>query len=188
LLFSSRAWDDVIYRDELERLNGNALQVVHTLTRFQPPGWSDYARRVDTQMLAEVRPQPSRAAARLRLRADAVRRDGGRSARAARARSPSDQNRALWTHPDGDMDELMLDGNAVAGLLQEVFAVEMNDRGWNLWRLRRSRADRCRARLPRRWNRAPLPPLLQRASPRSSKMTRGFGSTSREFEPWKSAL
>jgi ferredoxin-NADP reductase len=59
LLFSSRAWDDVIYRDELERLNGNALQVVHTLTRFQPPGWSDYARRVDAQMLAEVGPSPA---------------------------------------------------------------------------------------------------------------------------------
>jgi ferredoxin-NADP reductase len=59
LLFSSRAWDDVIYRDELERLNGNGLQVVHTLTRFQPPGWSDYARRVDAQMLAEVGPSPA---------------------------------------------------------------------------------------------------------------------------------
>jgi len=59
LLFSSRAWDDVIYRDELERLNGNALQVVHTLTRFQPPGSSDYARRVDAQMLAEVGPSPA---------------------------------------------------------------------------------------------------------------------------------
>jgi ferredoxin-NADP reductase len=59
LLVSSRAWDDVIYRDELERLNGNGLQVVHTLTRFQPPGWSDYARRVDVEMLAEVGPSPA---------------------------------------------------------------------------------------------------------------------------------
>jgi len=59
LLLSSRAWDDVIYRDELERLNGNGLQVVHTLTRFQPPGWSGYARRVDAEMLAEVGPSPA---------------------------------------------------------------------------------------------------------------------------------
>ncbi len=29
------------------------------------------------------------------------------------------------TDGEGEMDELMLDGNAVAGLLQEVFAVEM---------------------------------------------------------------
>jgi ferredoxin-NADP reductase len=59
LLFSSRAWNDVIYRDELEGLNGNGLQVVHTLTRFQPPGWSGYARRVDVEMLAEVGPSPA---------------------------------------------------------------------------------------------------------------------------------
>src|SRR5256714_240082 len=32
LLFSSRGWDDIIYRDELERLNGDGLTVVHTLT------------------------------------------------------------------------------------------------------------------------------------------------------------
>jgi ferredoxin-NADP reductase len=54
LLFSSRAWEDVIYRDELERLGGDGLTVVHTLTRSQPPGWTGYARRVDAEMLAEV--------------------------------------------------------------------------------------------------------------------------------------
>jgi ferredoxin-NADP reductase len=59
LLFSSRGWDDVIYRHELERLNGNGLTVVHTLTRSQPPGWSGYARRVDADMLAEVGPGPA---------------------------------------------------------------------------------------------------------------------------------
>ncbi len=58
LLFSSRGWDDVIYRDELERLAGDGLTVVHTLTRSQPPGWSGYARRVDAEMLAEVGPAP----------------------------------------------------------------------------------------------------------------------------------
>jgi ferredoxin-NADP reductase len=56
LLFSSRARDDVIYRDELERLDGNGVKVVHTLTRAQPPGWTGYARRVDRDMLAEVGP------------------------------------------------------------------------------------------------------------------------------------
>jgi ferredoxin-NADP reductase len=59
LLLSSRGWDDVIYREELERLNGNGLTVVHTLTRSQPPGWTGYARRVDAEMLAEVGPSPS---------------------------------------------------------------------------------------------------------------------------------
>jgi ferredoxin-NADP reductase len=59
LLFSSRSLDDVIYRDELERLGGDGLRVVHTLTRSQPPGWAGYARRVDAQMLAEVGPSPA---------------------------------------------------------------------------------------------------------------------------------
>ena len=56
LLLSSRGWEDVIYRDELERLGGDGLTVVHTLTRSQPPGWTGYARRADAEMLAEVGP------------------------------------------------------------------------------------------------------------------------------------
>ena len=59
LLMSSRGWDDIIYREELERLNGNGLTVVHTLTMSQPPGWAGYARRVDAEMLAEVGPGPA---------------------------------------------------------------------------------------------------------------------------------
>jgi ferredoxin-NADP reductase len=51
LLYSSRSWEDVIYRDELETLG---LEVVHTLTREQPPGWTGYARRIDRELLAEV--------------------------------------------------------------------------------------------------------------------------------------
>jgi ferredoxin-NADP reductase len=56
LLLSSRSWDDVIYRDELERLDGASIRVVHTLTRAQPEGWTGYGRRVDETMLAEVGP------------------------------------------------------------------------------------------------------------------------------------
>jgi ferredoxin-NADP reductase len=56
LLFSSRGWDEVLYRDELERLAGGGLAVVHTLTRSQPAGWSGYSRRVDAEMLREVGP------------------------------------------------------------------------------------------------------------------------------------
>src|SRR2546430_9108731 len=59
LLLSSRDWDDIIYRDELERLHGSRLTVVHTLTVSQPPGWAGYARRVDSGMLAEVGPGPA---------------------------------------------------------------------------------------------------------------------------------
>jgi len=56
LLLSSRTLDDVIYRDELERLAGSGLTVTQTLTRSQPTGWAGYARRVDAEMLAEVSP------------------------------------------------------------------------------------------------------------------------------------
>ncbi len=53
LLYSSRTWPDVIYRDELS-VPADGVAVVHTLTRQQPPGWTGYARRVDAEMLAEI--------------------------------------------------------------------------------------------------------------------------------------
>ena len=56
LLYSSRAFVDIIYRDELAHLANTTptLDVIHTLTRVQPAGWTGYRRRIDTQMLAEV--------------------------------------------------------------------------------------------------------------------------------------
>jgi ferredoxin-NADP reductase len=51
LLYSSRTFDDVIYRDELADIGA---EVVQTLTRAQPPGWTGYARRVDVELLREV--------------------------------------------------------------------------------------------------------------------------------------
>jgi ferredoxin-NADP reductase len=50
LLYSSRSLDEVIYRDELERLVDLRL----TLTREQPEGWTGFRRRVDAELLAEV--------------------------------------------------------------------------------------------------------------------------------------
>lgn len=56
LLYSSRTPEDVIYRAELEKLgeSGDELEIIHTFTRAQPPGWTGYARRIDNQMLSEV--------------------------------------------------------------------------------------------------------------------------------------
>jgi len=54
LLYSSRSLEDVIYRDELEALPGDGFEVVQTLTREQPAGWSGYSRRIDPELLAEV--------------------------------------------------------------------------------------------------------------------------------------
>jgi ferredoxin-NADP reductase len=53
LLYSSRSPGDVIYRAELDRLT-DAVEVVQTLTREQPEGWTGYARRVDAELLGEV--------------------------------------------------------------------------------------------------------------------------------------
>lgn len=56
LLFSARTAQDLIYREELDKLaaDGSALEVFYTLTRSQPTGWTGYARRIDAAMLREV--------------------------------------------------------------------------------------------------------------------------------------
>jgi ferredoxin-NADP reductase len=56
LLYSSRSYDDVIYREELDHLSANdpSLRVIHTLTRRRPPNWMSYSRRIDRAMLAET--------------------------------------------------------------------------------------------------------------------------------------
>ena len=56
LLYSSRSLDEVIYRAELDRLAAmqSGLDVIHTLTRAQPPGWAGLRGRIDSAMLASV--------------------------------------------------------------------------------------------------------------------------------------
>ena len=56
LLYSSRSPEEVIYSDELDHLvsSSTMLEVVQTLTRVQPPGWTGYHRRIDSEMLRAV--------------------------------------------------------------------------------------------------------------------------------------
>jgi ferredoxin-NADP reductase len=56
LLYSSRHLEEVIFREELDSLAaaGDGLEVVHTLTRSRPDGWTGYDRRIDDRMIAEV--------------------------------------------------------------------------------------------------------------------------------------
>jgi len=56
LLYSSRRWDDVIYRDELERLaeGDRSLVVTHTITRDAPPTFPGFRRRIDRAMLEQA--------------------------------------------------------------------------------------------------------------------------------------
>jgi ferredoxin-NADP reductase len=56
LLYSSRSQEELIYRDELERVarGDGGMEVIYTLTRRQPPGWTGYHRRIDEDLLREV--------------------------------------------------------------------------------------------------------------------------------------
>ena len=58
LLYSSRALEDIIYREELDQMaaRNDGLTVIYTLTRRQPAGWTGGARRIDRSMLASVGP------------------------------------------------------------------------------------------------------------------------------------
>jgi ferredoxin-NADP reductase len=56
LLYSSRSYDEIIYREELDQLSKSdaTLVVSHTLTRTQPPNWTGHRRRIDQALLGEV--------------------------------------------------------------------------------------------------------------------------------------
>ena len=112
----------MIYRDELGQ-DHDGVQVSYTLTRGQPPGWTGHTGRIEpgaarTGGLAR-RSEP----AGLRLRAHQLRRD--RRGRAGRPRLPAraGEDRAVR----GDRRTLMdaVDGNAIGGLLIDVFGTEM---------------------------------------------------------------
>ena len=53
LLYSSRTFEDIIYREELDQMaaRNDGLTVVYTLTRRQPPGWTGGARRIDLSLI-----------------------------------------------------------------------------------------------------------------------------------------
>jgi ferredoxin-NADP reductase len=53
LLYSARALPELIYRDELDGYR-DGVEIMYTLTREQPAGWTGYARRVDRALLAET--------------------------------------------------------------------------------------------------------------------------------------
>jgi ferredoxin-NADP reductase len=56
LLYSSRRWDEMIYRDALARLDDDdaSLEIALAFTREPPRGWTGFRRRIDRMMLAEV--------------------------------------------------------------------------------------------------------------------------------------
>jgi ferredoxin-NADP reductase len=61
LLVSARGADDVLYSAELAELAGadDGFELLATLTRDAPTGWSGFTRRVDREMLEEVAWSPT---------------------------------------------------------------------------------------------------------------------------------
>src|SRR5262249_19494614 len=61
LLYSSRRWDEMIYRGALDRLADDdpTLEVALTFTRDPPRRWAGFGGRIDRMMLAEVAWPPS---------------------------------------------------------------------------------------------------------------------------------
>src|SRR5438445_5377508 len=99
LLYSSRSLEDVIYRDEIDRLAalGDGLELFHTLTRSRPHDWNGYAKRIDRDMLAEVTFSPEQHP--LSMRTDSTGRGGsydvGRTGPSAGSRQDG-KVRAHW--------------------------------------------------------------------------------------------
>ena len=125
LVYSSRRLEEVIYRTELEELAGrdDGLEAL-------PDADSRAAARVGGVLAQDRRGADAGgrvgafAAARgLRMRVDRLRRVGRGSPRRARARSPAHQDRALRRHGRRLMERL--DGNAIGGVLAEIFGTEM---------------------------------------------------------------
>ena len=56
MLYSSRTLKEIFYRDELQRMAaGDAdLEIIQTLTREQPPGWTGHTGRIDRDLLASL--------------------------------------------------------------------------------------------------------------------------------------
>jgi ferredoxin-NADP reductase len=53
LLYSARSLGDVIYAGELDRYR-DGVEVIYTLTRNQPAGWTGHSGRVDAALLTDV--------------------------------------------------------------------------------------------------------------------------------------
>ena len=128
LLYSARTLDDVIYRDELDApRRDDAVDIRLTLTREWPEGWSGYRRRIDRELLDEVAWRPEERplvyvcgpTGFVEAAAGALVELGHDPGRIRTERFGS-----TVRHESGTLMEA-LDGNAIAGLLFDVFGAEM---------------------------------------------------------------
>ena len=162
LLYSSRTLEDVIYRAELDEPS-TASRSLHTLTREQPAGL-DRLRAARRRGAA----RRGRLAGRRRTRASssAARRRSSRPSPAALVELgyPPAASEDRTVRSDGRTMMDALDGNAIGGLLLEVFGAELTAVAGRVRELRRAAAGGRARRLPARArDRRALPELRQRA-------------------------
>jgi len=126
LLYSSRTLDDVIYRAELDR-PAAGVEVIHTLTRHQPPVWGGYARRVDMALLGEVAwpaaEMPLAYACGPTSFVEAV------SQALVQSGYPPERGEDRAVRRDRGILMEAVDGNVIGGLLHEVFEREVTGVG-----------------------------------------------------------
>ena len=121
LLYSSRRIEDVIYRAELDEPAEGSRSC--TLTREQPPGWTGHTGRVDPALLEEVAwPADADPLAFVCGPTSFVETVAGGLVGLGYAGSGEDGA----VRSDGTLMEA-LDGNAIGGLLLEVFGAEMTN-------------------------------------------------------------
>jgi len=56
LLYATKSFDQIIYREELAALSQQGHRILHTLTRDAPAGWSGFLGRIDQRMLTAAIP------------------------------------------------------------------------------------------------------------------------------------
>ena len=125
LLASWRTRSDIIFAAELERLGAGGVAITHTLTRDAPAAWTGHRGRIDEAMLGEVDWPPTAA----RWPSCAGRPGSSRRSRPGSSRSatrPTGSGPSASARLEAEMDaDLVLDGNALAGVFSELFMQEL---------------------------------------------------------------
>jgi ferredoxin-NADP reductase len=57
LLYATKSFDQIIYREELAALLHRGRRILHTLTQQAPAGWKGFLGRIDPPMLAAIVPE-----------------------------------------------------------------------------------------------------------------------------------
>jgi ferredoxin-NADP reductase len=57
LLYATKSFDQIIYREELGALLHRGRRILHTFTQEAPAGWSGFFGRIDPQMLVAIIPE-----------------------------------------------------------------------------------------------------------------------------------